>query len=75
MNHQIERHPTTNKIIPKRFTLEEIEEASANSYGFCLACGAERECCEPDARKYRCDACERDTVYGAEEIALMGLLK
>jgi len=75
MNHQIERNPTTGKIIAKRFTIEEIEEASSNDYGFCLACGAERENCEPDARKYRCDSCNRHTVCGAEEIALMGLLK
>ncbi|MBB4200591.1 hypothetical protein CCR94_18220 [Rhodoblastus sphagnicola] len=75
MMHQIEHNPTTGKIIAKRFTLEEIEEANANNYGLCLACGAERECCEPDARKYRCVSCEHDTVYGAEEIALMGLLK
>ena len=75
MTLQIERNPTTGKIIAKRFTLEEIEEASANDCGFCLACGAERENCEPDARKYRCESCGHHAVYGAEEIALMGLLK
>ncbi|MBB4199832.1 hypothetical protein GGD83_003656 [Rhodoblastus sphagnicola] len=29
----------------------------------------------PDARKYRCDACDHDTVYGDEEVALMGMMK
>jgi hypothetical protein len=61
-----------DNIIRHRFTLEEIEEASANMVGFCLACRAERDCCEPDARKYECEECGRKTVYGAEEIAIMG---
>jgi hypothetical protein len=63
------------KIKARRFTLQEIEEASDLMAGFCLACGAMRDCCEPDARKYKCDECGRHTVYGAEEIAIMGLLK
>lgn len=63
------------KIIAKRFTLEAIEEASDNMCGFCLACGAEKECCEPDARKYKCDECGKNLVYGAEELALMGYVK
>ena len=76
MTLQIERNPTTGKIIAKRFTLEEIEEASANDCGFCLACGAERENCEPGCAEIPLRvlvAITRST--GAEEIALMGLLK
>lgn len=38
--------------------------------GFCIACGAERDGCEPDARKYPCEECGRDEVYGAEEIMI-----
>lgn len=71
----IERNPKTNKIIAKRFTLEQIEQADADMYGFCLACGTERECCEPDARKYNCEECGLNLVYGAQEIALMGLVQ
>lgn len=41
--------------------------------GFCLACGDIADGVEPDARKYRCEACGAAKVYGAEEIALMGL--
>ena len=59
----------------RTFTLAQIEEASDLQCGFCLACGAMRECCEPDARKYRCDACQENQVYGAEEIVLMGLMR
>jgi hypothetical protein len=45
-------------------------EADA-SLGFCLACGAEQDGCEPDARQYPCDQCDALQVYGAEECLLM----
>jgi predicted RNA-binding Zn-ribbon protein involved in translation (DUF1610 family) len=38
--------------------------------GFCAACGANAEGVEPDARKYRCEACGEKQVYGAEELLL-----
>lgn len=42
-----------------------------DSPGFCLACGAEQDGCEPDARQLACDECSALQVYGAEEILLM----
>jgi len=50
-----------------------IEEAqiSLDNPGFCLACGEDADGCEPDARKYHCESCEADMVYGAEEILFM----
>jgi hypothetical protein len=39
--------------------------------GFCVACGAEQGGCEPDARRYRCEACGEHAVYGAEELLWM----
>ena len=57
---------------PRTFTLQQVEEASGMQAGYCLACGAMQECCEPDARKYRCDNCQKNEVYGAEELLLMG---
>jgi hypothetical protein len=36
--------------------------------GFCLACGAEVEGVEPDARRYLCSSCNSHQVYGAEEL-------
>lgn len=71
----IRLNPETGKIIPHRFTMQEIEEADEFQQGFCLACGEIRDCCEPDARKYPCEACGKKLVYGAQEIALMGLVK
>ena len=62
------------KIKPKTFTIEEIEQADADMSGFCLACGAERYGTEPDARRYPCEECGKKLVFGAQEIALMGLV-
>ena len=74
MTMSIQRHSESGKIVPKKFTLEQIEEADDLQEGFCIACGASRDCCEPDARKYRCEECGLNHVYGAQEIALMGLV-
>ena len=56
------------------FDLEQIEEAMEDNIGFCIECGAERECCEPDASEYRCEDCDELTVYGAEELVIMGMV-
>jgi hypothetical protein len=57
------------------FTLEQIAEASELQAGYCIACGAMCECCEPDAREYQCDDCKQLQVYGAEELMLMGRVR
>ena len=38
--------------------------------GYCLVCGSERYQTEPDARRYPCEDCGRNTVYGAQELLL-----
>ena len=56
--------------------LEDYEEARDSYSGWCTTC--ERwtgDCCEPDARQYPCPECGERTVYGAEEILLMGLIE
>ena len=58
------------KIIAKKFSQARLEQAAQDSGGFCLACGAEAEGVEPDARGYKCESCELNLVFGAEEIAL-----
>lgn len=40
--------------------------------GICLSCNNEQDGCEPDARKYKCDDCGKQTVYGLEELLIMG---
>ena len=50
--------------------LEAVERAQTTleNPGFCLACGAEADGCEPDARGYECEVCGAHEVYGAEEL-------
>lgn len=50
-----------------------LEELDADGMGFCLACGSSEMAVEPDARQYICDCCGKPKVYGAAELALMGL--
>lgn len=71
----IKINPKTGKIIGKRFKLARIERVieGDNNIGFCRACGAEQDGCEPDARRYLCEDCGHHQVYGAEELVLMGL--
>ena len=52
---------------------EEDFRDECNSYGgVCLDCGARTTGVEPDARRYRCERCGREAVYGLEEALLMG---
>ena len=61
-------HPS---ITPDR-VLEACEDGmtSLDSPGFCVACGADAEGVEPDARRYKCEVCGEKAVYGAEELAM-----
>lgn len=45
-------------------------QSSLDNPGFCLVCGVEAEGCEPDARKYHCESCGANAVYGVEEILI-----
>ena len=62
-------HPTV--------TATRVAEAAQRSHrtldnpGFCIKCGAEAEGVEPDARRYECEVCGEDGVYGADELLLM----
>lgn len=58
----------------RHFDLETIEDGIENYTGYCVRCGAEKDACEPDARKYECDECGALAVYGAEELLIMGLV-
>jgi len=49
----------------------ERRNSSLDNPGICLACGADADGCEPDARKYECEACGEKQVYGAEELVMM----
>lgn len=49
----------------------ECQFSSLDNPGFCIACGADADNCEPDAREYRCESCSQRAVYGAEELLMM----
>jgi len=59
-------HPT----ITERRLSEAVERAmfGTDSPGLCVKCGADAEGVEPDARRYKCEACGENGVYGAEEL-------
>ncbi len=48
----------------------EAQTFGLDNQGFCKACGADADGCEPDARGYTCEVCGQPAVYGAEEILL-----
>ncbi len=60
----------------KRISADRIMEAAEASMfglenpGFCTACGADHDECEPDARNYECYECGKKAVFGAAELAL-----
>lgn len=42
--------------------------SSLDNPGFCIACGADADGCEPDAENYICAECDKAQVYGAERL-------
>lgn len=56
--------------------IDKLNRMVDRSMGFCAQCRSwTTGCCEPDARQYPCTRCGESTVYGAEEIVMMGLLE
>lgn len=51
------------------------EEFLDHNTGRCNSCGAEADGVEPDARKYKCEECGENEVYGLEELLIMGLVE
>jgi hypothetical protein len=56
------------------YTEDDYRDMCDNSEGICLACGEIRDCCEPDARNYKCESCGERKVFGVEELLMMGKL-
>ena len=50
-----------------------IESAltSTDNPGFCIKCGDDADGVEPDARRYKCESCGANSVYGAEELLIL----
>ena len=65
-------HPKDpTKLLQFRMSATEYARFSEEYVGLCIACGAERECTEPDDRRIVCDQCEASKVYGAEELLIL----
>jgi hypothetical protein len=65
-----------NKYIVPVVSTEEMEQImfGMDSPGWCLTCGEEVDGVEPDARRYMCGCCGKKSIYGMEELLMMGLL-
>lgn len=65
--------------IHKSLTLDRVMAAAESQMfglenpGFCIACGADADGCEPDARNYECESCGEHKVFGASELMLMSV--
>ncbi len=55
-------------------TTAEYQAGRNADEGWCLACAHTQGGCEPDARRYPCEVCGLNKVYGLEELLMMGLL-
>ena len=64
-----------NKIVGFAMSETEFNESRAEYQGICLYCGAMAGECETDARKYQCEECALEQVYGTEELLLMGKIR
>lgn len=53
-------------------TLEEYHELREEMIGVCINCGWQQDCVEPDGRKVPCEECGELSVFGVEELLIMG---
>jgi hypothetical protein len=64
----------TETIMPLFLTLEEYE-ARTGGEAFCIDCGEQYpDYLEPDADEVLCEDCGTETVYGIENLLVMGLI-
>lgn len=63
-----------HKLVTEQRIINLIEDrnTSLSNPGLCIACGVEADECEPDARKYECEFCEKKTVFAPEELLMSG---
>ena len=61
-------------IKPIQISEAEYAYLNENYGGFCIECRDQAYGVEPDARRYRCESCGANAVYGAEELLIRGIL-
>ena len=69
----MQQYKTRKGVIQWKPSVEELEDADAYNEGFCLHCGDRVPGVEPDAVRMVCESCGQPKVFGASELALMGL--
>jgi len=70
---QIRVRTKSGKIrLPYTPTFSEVKASSENMTGFCIACGHTQRGVEPDAERYTCEACDKNQVWGGEQLLTMG---
>lgn len=65
----------TSDVKPFKVILEsetEYSELENDNFGLCLNCGADHYSCEPDAKRYHCEDCGENRVYGIASLAMNG---
>ena len=55
-----------------RVPTEQLMGMGISDYGYCVNCGNEQPA-EPDARNYRCEACDHRAVNGTEILLIAGV--
>lgn len=75
------KHKTKSKNGEDRFipamTTEEAEALIFDSedLGFCIYCGEDAYGVEPDARRYECECCGKNGVWGIPELIIRNCVK
>ena len=64
-----------NTIKPIQVSEAVYADLTENYGGFCIECGDHVYGVEPDARRYRCESCGANAVYGAEELLIRGIIR
>jgi hypothetical protein len=61
-------------VINSSITFERITAiiATGDNRGLCITCAEEIDGVEPDSRGLECETCGTPTVFGAEEVLLIG---
>lgn len=76
---KVEFHVKTQKgmvkVYGQKMSQKTFMKQNENYLGYCIKCGASRKHCEPDARRYPCDKCHGNFVYGLEELLLMNYVR
>ena len=74
--YQGERSSQASKIQNDHHASEDDYSEAVDSYmGWCTVCNEfTRECTEGDAEGYDCEVCGQNTVIGAENALIMGLI-